>query len=194
MTRSKDDFVDRLLDQETPSHNERGDLDERVHKLFDRRLTRTDVFWMLVMGGGGLAGATVCGLLAVTEPAETPTLTRALLAALACIGLFWAAISASILRRGAINSAVHGAVAAKLGFVFSFAAAALLGGLSLAGIGGAPAAGLAILPLATLILASVVLLGREVRQVELRLQARLLELEFRLTRMAEEQAAEAPRT
>jgi hypothetical protein len=189
MTRSKHEFVDRLLDQETLPRDERTRLDANIHRLFDRPLTRTDVFWMLVMGGGGLIGAAVCGLLAATEPAGVPTLTRAVLAALSCIGLFWAAFSASILRRGAINSAVHGAISAKLGFVFSFAAAALLGGLSLAGVGGAPAAGLVILPLATLVLAAVVMLGREVRQAELRLQARLLELEFRLTQMAEDRTA-----
>jgi len=192
MTRSKHDFADRLLDQEMPA-GERTQLDANIHRLFDRPLTRTDVLWMCLAGGGGLIGATVCGLLAATEPAGTPTLTRVVLAALSCIGLFWTAFSASILRRGAINSAVHNAVAAKMGFVFSLAAAALIGGMSLAGFGGAPAVGLAVLPLATLVLATVVVLGREVRQAELRLQARLLELEFRLTRMAEAQADEAPR-
>jgi hypothetical protein len=193
MTRSKQDFANRLLDQELQPHEDRQQVDAQIRALFDRPLTRADLFWMLVMGGGGLIGATVCGLLAATEPAGTPTFTRAVLAALACVGLFWAAFSASILRRGSINSAVHGAVSAKLGFIFSFVAAMLLGGFSLAGVGAAPAVGLAILPLATLVLAAVVVLGREVNQAELRLRARLLELEFRLAQMAEDRAtAESP--
>jgi hypothetical protein len=184
MTKPSADFADRLLDLDAPRVADSAQLQERTRSLCDRPLTRADWFWSLVMGAGGLVGATVCGLLAATEPAGTPTLTRAALAVLACVGLFWAAFSATIIRRGSINSAVHGAISAKLGFVFSFVAAGLIGGMSLAGLGGSPAAGLAILPLATLILAAVVVVGREVRQAELRMQARLLEIEYRLARRA----------
>jgi len=193
MTPQRSDFSDRLLDIEAPTPGT-ARVEDSVRGLFERKLTATDWFWMLVMGGGGLAGATVCGLLAATEPAGVPTLTRAALAGLACIGLFWAAFSATILRRRSINSAVHGAIAAKLGFMFALVSAFVLGGMSLAGVGGSPAVGLAILPLATLVLATVVVLGREVRQAELRLQARLLEIEYRLARMAAEQVAEARQT
>jgi hypothetical protein len=187
MTTERPNFSDRLLNVEAAA-GERQPVDVARRDLFERKLTAKDWFWMLVMGGGGLAGATVCGLLAATEPAGVPTLTRAVLAGLACIGLFWAAFSATILRRGSINSAVHGAIAAKLGFLFALVSAFVLGGMSLAGVGGSPAVGLAILPLATLVLATVVVLGREVRQAELRLQARLLEIEYRLARMASQQS------
>lgn len=165
-------------------------LDAAARELFDRKLTPKDWFWMIVMGGGGLGGGAVCGLLAATEPAGMPTRTRVALAALACVGLFWATFSAAIMRRGTINSAVHGAIAAKMGFLFSLLAAVFIGGMSLAGVGGTPAVGLAILPLIPLVLASVVVIGREVRQAELRVQQRLLEIEYRLARLA----ADPPRS
>jgi hypothetical protein len=177
------EFSQRLLDLDERSTDDRAQFVDRARELFDRPLTPRDWFWMLVMGGGGLAGATVCGLLAATEPAGMPALTRAVLAVLACVGLFWAAFSGFIIRRGAINSAVHGAIAAKLGFLFSLAAAVLIGAMSLAGVGGAPSAGLALLPIVPLVLSSVVLIAREVRQAELRLQQRLLEIEYRLARL-----------
>jgi hypothetical protein len=80
-----------------------------------------------------------------------------------------------------------------MGFVVSLAAAVLIGVLSLAGVGGAPAAGLLILPIVPLVLASVVVVGREVRQAELRLHERLLEIEYRLARLAAGERVDLPR-
>ena len=182
--KSPSDFSSRLLEFDPQTPTDRARFDETARQLFDRKLSAKDWFWMIVMGVGGLAGGSVCGLLAATEPVGMPTRTRVALAALACVGLFWAAFSASILRRGAINSAVHGAVAAKMGLLFSLGAAVLLGAMSIAGVGGHPAAGLAILAVVPLILASIVVIGREVRQAELRVQQRLLEIEHRLARLA----------
>jgi hypothetical protein len=187
------DFSNRLLELDPQTAGGRSHFEARARELFDRKLSAKDWFWMLVMGVGGLAGATVCGLLAATEPAGMPVLTRIVLAVLACIGLFWATLSATVLRRGAINTAVHGAIAAKMGFVFSLAAAVLIGVLSLAGVGGAPATGLLLLPIVPLVLASVVVVGREVRQAELRLHERLLEIEYRLARLAAGERVDLPR-
>jgi hypothetical protein len=178
------DFSDRLLELDPPAPVDRTKFDEAARQLFERRLTAKDWFWMIVTGVGGLAGGVVCGLLAATEPAGTPTRTRVALAALAGVGLFWAAFSASVIRRGTINSALHGAIAGKLGFTFSLLSAVFIGAMSLAGFGGSPATGLAILAVIPLVLAAVVVIGREIRQAELRTQQRLLEIEYRVARLA----------
>ena len=141
------------------------------------------------MGVGGLAGATVCGLLAATEPATMPVLTRVVLAALACIGLFWAAFSASILRRGTINSARARRDRREDGLpVLARRRRAHRRPVARRRRRRGPA-GLVLLPLVTLVLATVVVIGREVRQAELRLQRRLLEIEYRLARLGGDQPA-----
>lgn len=185
MKKNPTDISERLLSLESSVASSRGPLNNDGNQMFERKLSVIDWFWMAVMGVGGLVGASVCGMLAVTEPAGMPVVTRTILASLACIGLFWAALSASVMRRGTINSAVHEALAAKMGFLFSLAAVAVLGVLSLSGVGGQAGSGIVMLPLGTLVLASVVLISHHIKQAELRLRSKLLEVEYRLALMAE---------
>jgi hypothetical protein len=184
MTTPKHNIAESLLDLEPHQPSSRQQFDEQAKRLFEQKLTAADWIRLLAMGLGGLGGAVVCGFLAATEPAETPALTRFILAALACIGLFWTVLAASLARRGA-SSSIHRAIAAKMGFLFSLAATVLIGVLSLAGVGEIPAVGLVLLPLATLLLATVVVIGHEIRQAELRLQQKLIEVEYRLARLSE---------
>ena len=185
MTRPDENLSERLLDldagQPLPG---REQYERRMAGLFERKLTAADWARLALMFGGGLAGAAVCGGLALTEPAEVPARTRAALSVLAVVGLSWAALAGLIFRRGAINSAVHGAAAATMGFAFSLLMTAAVGVLALTGAGRGAGAGLVLLPVVPLVLASVVFVVHHVKQAELRLRRDVLEVGYRLARQA----------
>jgi len=187
MTRQHQDISGRLLDldYEQPAAG-REKYERRMAVLFDRKLTAADWARLALMGFGGLAGATVCGALVVTEPAEMPARTRVALSVLAVIGMSWVALAGVIVRRGSINSAVHGGFAATMGFAFSLLATIGIAAMSLSGTGGARNVdvGIVLLPVVPLVLATVVLVVYHIRQAELRLRRDMLEIGYRLARQA----------
>lgn len=185
MTRSDQNISKQLLDldDEQPLAGH-GQYKRRMAELFEQKLTAADWARVALMFVGGLGSATVCGALALTEPAEMPALMRASLSVLALIGLSWTALGGLIYRRGAINSAVHGATAAAMGFAFSLLATAAVGILALTRPDLGAGAGLVLLPLIPLVLASVVLIVHHVKQAELRLRRDVLEIGYRLARQS----------
>ena len=191
MTRRQPNISDQLLKLDRQELTGREQYEQSLQTLFEQRLSPRDWARLLVMGVGGLAGAAVCGMLALTESAA-PARTRVALAVLATIGLSWAALAGVVFRRGRIHSTVHGGAAATMGFAFSLLTVAAIGVLSLSNpVRPASAAGLALLPVAVLVLAAVVLVVHHVRQCELRLRRDLLGIEYRLARLGEEQEANA---
>lgn len=187
MTRQNENLPDRLveLDEAGPRPAGREQYDRRVAALFERKLTTGDWARLALMSIGGLAGAAVCGGLALTEPAEMPARARAALSVLAVIGLSWVALAGLIVRRGAVDSSVHGAAAATMGFAFSLLATAGIGALAAAGPGGGGGgAGAVLLPLVPLVLSGVVLVVHHVKQAELRLRKDVLEVGYRLARQS----------
>src|SRR5688500_18450596 len=117
MNAERNDIADRLLDidREQPAAGCEK-YERRMAELFERKLRGADWARLARMLVGGLAGAIVCGALALTEPAEMPARTRAALSVLAVIGLSWVGLAGLIFRRGSINSVIHGAAAATMGF------------------------------------------------------------------------------
>jgi hypothetical protein len=169
----------QLIDLDAPaSPAARAEHERRLAALFERRLTALDWIRLCLMGAGGLAGAAVCGTLALTEPAGMPTATRVALALLAAMGLSWAALAGLIVRRRSIHSATHGSAAAHTGFAFTLVTAAAIAILTLARPAQAAPAGLLLLPLAALALAAVVLVVHHVKQAELRLRRDVLEMHY----------------
>jgi hypothetical protein len=185
MTRQDQNITSRLLelDDDRPLAG-RAEHDRRVQGLFDRKLTGGDRARLALMLCGGLAGAAVCGMLALTEPAGMPTRTRAALSVLALIGLSWAALAGIVFRRGAIHSGVHGAAAATMGFAFSLLAAAAIGVLAAAGAVRGGDAGMALLAAVPVVLSGVVLVVHHVKQAELRLRRDVLDVGYRLASQA----------
>ena len=194
MTTSGKDISGRLIDLDAPPGSTPGReaFDRRVQSLFDQKLSAADWAKFVLVGVGGLAGAAVCGGLAASEPAEIPARTRIALGVLALIGLSWAAFAGVILRRGSVNSAVHGTLAARMGFAYTLLATAATGIITLSGHAKAAAAGLILLPIAAVVLAAVVLVVHHVRQSELRIRRDMLRIEYELAKLAEagEQKAE----
>ena len=186
MTRPDQDLSRQLLDldhgQPLAGHEQ---YERRRAELFNRKLTAADRARLALMFIGGLGGAVVCGSLALTEPAELPTRTRAALSLFALIGLSWTGLAGLVFRRGSINSAVHGAAAATMGFVFSLLTTAAIGVLAMTR--ATPAAanpGLVLLPAVPLALATVILIVHHVKQSELRLRRDILDIGHRLARQA----------
>jgi hypothetical protein len=112
-----------------------------------------------------------------------PTRARIALAILGLIGMTWAALAGVIVKRGSIHSAVHGTLAARLGFAFSLAAAIGIACMALSNPHATTSPALVLLPIATLTLATAVLIVHELRQSELRLRQKILESEYRLARL-----------
>jgi hypothetical protein len=192
VTRPNPNLSEQLLDldpEQPPARREQHQ--RRMAELFEQKLTAADRARLALMFVGGLGGATVCGALALTEPDGMPGRTRAALSVLALIGLNWAGLAGVVFRRGAINSAVHGAAAAAMGFAFSLLTTAAIGILALARPGPAASAGLVLLPAVPLVLSSVVLVVHHVRQAELRLRRDVLQTGYRLARRAEGTAGRA---
>ncbi len=179
MTQERPNLSAQLIDLDPPaSPAARAEHEHRLAALFDRKLTAFNWLRLCFMGAGGLAGATVCGALALTEPAGMPTATRVALAVLATIGLSWAALAGLIVRRRSIHSPTHGSAAAHMGFAFTLLTAAGIAVLTLARPEKAAPAGLFLLPLAALALAAVVLIVHHVKQAELRLRRDVLEMQY----------------
>ena len=186
MTTQRQDISGPLLDLDCkqPAAG-REQYEQRMAELFERKLSGGDWARLTLMLVGGLAGATVCGALALTEPAEMPTRTRIALSVLSVIGLSWVALAGVVFRRGSINSAVHSAIAVTMGFVFSLLATVAIAVLSLSGAGRDANAGLVLLPIVPLVLATVVLIVHQIKQAELRLRRDMLEIGYRLARQAD---------
>lgn len=104
---------------------------------------------------------------------------------LTVIGLSSVALPGVISRRETINFAVHGGLAAKMGFACSLVAAVAIGALSLSSAGRTAGAEFVLLPLAPLALAAFVFIVHEITQAELRLRRDILEMEHRMTQSAE---------
>jgi hypothetical protein len=194
MTTQQNNISGQLMDLDAPVGGtpRREEFDRRLRSLFDQKLSLADWTKFVLVGVGGLAGATICGLLVATEPAEMPTRTRVALGALTLIGLSWTAFAGVILRRGSINSAVHGTLAARMGFAYTLIATAAIAILSLSGASKATGAGILLLPIAALALAAVVLIVHHIRQAELRLRRDMLQIEYRVAKLAEIGEAAAP--
>lgn len=168
-----------LMVLDTGASTGREKYERAIAALLEQKLAPADWLRLSLMGIGGLAGAAVCGALAVTEPATVPVLTRVTLMALSGIGLTWAALAGAIIRRGSVHAARHGTLAANLGFAFSLLAAIGIGATALFSEGRPAPIGLLLLPLSTLVLSVVVLLAHRIRLAELRLRRDLLEAELR---------------
>jgi hypothetical protein len=156
-----------------------------AQEVFERRLSGRGWIAPLAMGGGGMVGALLCGTLVITEPFTMPPLTRVSLAVLMLVCATWAALGAWILRRGAVDSRVQGALAVRMGFGFSLLTSAGLGALFLARPESRVGPGGVLLLLVPLFLSATILIVFEVRQAELRTRLKLLDLEYRLTRPPE---------
>lgn len=175
----------QLLDLDPQDAPADRDHARRMQALFERKLSSADWARLALMGLGGIAGAVLCGSLALTEPAGVPTRTRVALAVMALLGLSWAALAGLIVRRGSVHSGVHGTAAAAMGLAYALLATAAVGVLSAAGPPRPMPPGLVLLPIAALALATVVFIVHQLRQSELRLRRDLLQIEYRLARQGE---------
>lgn len=169
-----------LLGLDTIKGDQRESYDAALAALFEHKFGRGEraLYVAATVGGGTVAMG--LSALVVSEPSTTPAATRALLAAIALMGLFWCLLCGRALWRGRVGvqtdqrwAAVGAMTCAVLQTVFfGWRAASEAGtGAGFAGLG---------LSIVFVVLAAVVLIMQGLRELELRTRER--ELSERLAR------------
>jgi hypothetical protein len=182
MTRTNEDFRDRLLraEQTTPSLKHR--YEQELQAMLEKPLAgfRRWVWLIIAVAAVGLAGW--LGTLAVSMPQGFPLLGRVAFAVgvLFCLG--WAGLGIRVFRCGALNLKVDTKAANGMVWVFTVllvtifmvAAPEDLVGLRMI-VGG----------LAFLVMGAVFLIGHLIEQAQLKAREQLLEIEYRLAELTE---------
>lgn len=95
-------FRNRLLAAEPDTGDRRRRIQQEIQQMLTRQITLPHRIVMSLVLVAGLAGAGVCGYLAVTE-ARLPVLARIGLATGTLFGVAWAVVMGSMLRRGVLD-------------------------------------------------------------------------------------------
>ena len=175
----------RLLEIERSARPTPDQAERELRETLRKRLTAGDRVKYAALGFGGLSAALVCGSLVLDDP--LPPLTFAALCGIALVGLAWAAFAAVALWRGAVGVperrfAAGLALAATTGTLLFAAGLAATGRLA-----GPAAVGVVGCGLGLLLLAVLLFLCQRLVESELRLRRKLLELEYRLALLQDQQ-------
>ena len=184
MTNNRNEFADRLIAVEPRSTTSRQQLQQELHAMFVRELTTPRRVFFGFVGVAAVISASVCGLLALTEP-NLPTLPRIGLAVGTLFGLAWAAVAARICWRGSLELRIDARRIAVMVWVFTVLTMVffLMAGMSAED----RLLGLMLIAngLAFLIGAGVYWITYRIEQAELNTREKLLQLELRLAELQE---------
>jgi hypothetical protein len=184
MTHDHTNFGERLLAIEPLAPSAQQKLQQELHTMFVRELTAPRRMTFGIVSIAALAGAAVCGSLAVTEP-NLPTLARIGLSVGTLFGLAWAAVAGRICWRGTLDLKRDARRIASMvwGFTVLMMVFFLMVGMSIEN----RLQGLMIIAngLAFLIGAAVYWLTYRIEQAELDTRERFLQVELRLAELCE---------
>jgi MFS family permease len=184
MTNKTIPLGDRLIAVEQPSAHAREKLQQELHAMLKRELTfrRRLVFALVALMA--LAGALVCGFLALTEP-DLPVVPRVALGTGTLFGVAWTVVAARLAWRGSMDAKLDSRRIAAMVWVFTVLMMVffLIVGMS----SEDRLLGLTMIAngLAFLIGAAVYWLTHRIEQAELAVREKLLQLELRLAELCE---------
>jgi MFS family permease len=175
---------DRLIAVEQPSAHDREKLNQELHAMLTRELTFRRRFVFAIVAVLALAGALLCGFLALTEP-DLPIVPRIGLGTGTLFGIGWMVVAARLAWRGTMDARMDSRRIAAMVWIFTVLMMVffLIVGMS----SEDRLLGLTMIAngLAFLIGAAVYWLTHRIEQAELAVREKLLRIELRLAELCE---------
>jgi hypothetical protein len=178
-------FRDRLLDVEKPSPSYKAKYEKEMSAMVEKKLTGLRKFGCIVGLVMGLGFAGLFGTFAVITPKGFPLWGRSIWVLGAVFGLLIVVVEGSILRKGTINLKTDEMAMAGLGWAFIVIAGCIV--LVFSGGLPDPLTGIRMLVslLFFLVMAALFMIRAFVQRSELNTREKLLEIEYRLSELAE---------
>ena len=179
------EFSNRLvaMEQITPSLEEK--YRKEIKAMSEKKLTRSMKLGWIGSGIMGIGFVVLFGTAAIMAPEEFPIVSRLMFVAGAVFGLAWAALAATIVKRGSSNFKSHGKAAVGITWCFLV----LLTTVTLVQTGKHPDRIVSVHKLcsvlAFLIMGSLFMIKYQIEKAELKTREKLLEVELRLAELAE---------
>jgi len=184
MDRERQRFRDELIAAESVAPDLREQYERAVHEMLHRRLTSAQKVGHVIGAVIAAALATLFGVMAATAD-ELPLLARLTFGLGTVFGLGWAVMMARILRRGDVDLRADANTMTGMawGFVVLLMTIMLLMAGSMAD--QVKAVNMLVGGLVFLVMGAAFLITNRVDQSELNTREKLLEIEYRLTELAE---------
>lgn len=173
----KTDFRERLLASETIDSALRAEYERKLSTMFETQLSAKKRIWFTILILFSVTAGAVAIMLAVTE--KLPPAPRIGLLIGAAFSAAWVFYLVRMLRRGVMRRRIDPPVAAGMAFGFSLLMCIVLA------VGGAPSDKVLLMAVLFLIPAGLMLLRTVIEQSEMRMQERLVELQYNIARLAE---------
>jgi hypothetical protein len=176
-THSKESFRRQLLaaDEESPAL--RAEYNRRIKTMFEVKVSPAKKAWFTLLLIFCLASGCAAISLVVTE--TLPPAARVGLMLGAAFSAAWAFYLFRIVRRGTLRRQIDPPAAAGMGFVFSLAMCIVFA------VSGMDAAKVVLMAVLFLFPAGLMLIRTVVEQAEMRTHERILELEYKISRLDE---------
>ena len=176
-TQDKESFRRRMLAAEKENPALRAEYDRRIKAMFEVTVSTSKKIWFACLMLFCVAAGAAAIQLAVTE--TLPPVARIALLMGAAFSGAWAFFLARILRRGTLRRRVDPPTAAGMAFLFSVLMCVVFS------VAGMPTDQVVLIGVLFLLPAGLILIRTVIEQAELRTQERIVELEYKITRLSE---------
>lgn len=171
------DTREQLLATDPIDSTLHAEYERKMTAMFETKLTRKKQIWLKLLTLFSVAGCILALLLAVTE--ALPLRARVSLLLGAAFAAAWTVYFVQMIFRGTMRRRIDPPLAAGMAYGFSLAMCILFA------VSGVPTERVLLMGMLLLLPASILLLRTIVEQSELRTQEQLLELQYKLSKLAE---------
>jgi Kef-type K+ transport system membrane component KefB len=176
-SKNKTELRERLLAAETTDAALRGEYERKLVAMFELQLSTAKKVWLKVLTLFSVACCALALTLALTE--KLPPGPRTALLIGAAFAAAWTVYLSQLLRRGTFRRRIDAPMAAGMAFAFSLAMCVVLA------VAGVPTEKILLIGMLFLLPAGLILLRTIIEQSEMRMQEQLVELQYRIARLAE---------